>query len=77
MIVNQERQVPALFKAKVSTSEEVTVSLIPGPRTGYMVKDEFITEVGKLTSKVFPSESTAKSYAQGREVIPVEVSWKR
>lgn len=71
-----ERKVPALFKSKASFEENVSVSLVPGARSGFMVKDEFIDEVGKITSKIFPSESTAKSYAAGREVIPVEVRWK-
>lgn len=77
MFYPQGRQVPALLKAKVTTTDEVSVTLIPGARTGYMVRDEFISEVGKITSKIFPNESTAKSYAQGAEVIPVEVKWIR
>lgn len=71
-----ERKVPALFKSKASFEENVSVSLVPGVRSGFMVKDEYIDEVGKMTSKIFPTESTAKSYASGREVIPVEVRWK-
>jgi len=75
MNLTGERKVPALLKAKVKIEDDVSVSLSPGMKRGYMVKNEFMNELGGITSKVFPSESTAKSYAQGQEIIKVDVIW--
>jgi len=67
------QQVPALLRAKVTTEDNMSISKTVGLKVGYMVLDEFNRELGYATSKVFPSESTAKSYAQGQEVIKVDV----
>lgn len=68
-----DRQVPALLRAKVTTEDNMSISKVVGLKVGYMVLDEFNRELGYATSKVFPSESTAKSYACGQEVIKVDV----
>jgi hypothetical protein len=68
-----ERKVPALLRAKVTASDQMSMQLTPGLKTGYMVLNEFVQELGNITSKVFPSESAAKSYAQGQDIIKVDV----
>lgn len=63
----------ALLKERLSTADDVNVSLSPGLRTAYMVRTEFEGDLQRMTCKVFASESAAKSYAAGQEVIKVEV----
>ena len=38
-----------------------------------MVLNEFERECGAVTTKVFPSESACKAYAQGQDIIKVEI----
>lgn len=68
-----ERQVPALLKAKVSIEDQVAVTKVTGMKTGYMVLSEFENELGYVTAKVFPRESSAKAYAQDQEIIEVDI----
>lgn len=68
-----ERQVPALLKAKVDTSDNASFKLSPGMKTGYMVLSEFEDELGNITSKVYPRESSAKASANGQQIIKVDV----
>lgn len=68
-----ERQVPALLRAKVSTSDNTSVKLSPGMKTGYMVLSEFEDELGNITSKVYSRESSAKASADGQQIIKVNV----
>jgi hypothetical protein len=67
------KQVPALLKAKVSLEDQVSVTKTIGMKTGYMVLSEFETELGYVTAKVFPKESSAKAYAQDQQIIEVDV----
>lgn len=76
MIFSGERKVPALLKARVTAEDNVTISLQKGMKEGFMVKHEFDQNIGAVTTKVFPSESVAKSYAQGQEIIKVNVTWQ-
>jgi hypothetical protein len=68
-----EKQVPALLRVKVDTSDKVSINKTVGLKTGYMVLNEFEQELGTITSKVFPSESSAKAYGAGQEIIKVDV----
>lgn len=68
-----ERQVPALLKAKVDTSDQVSITKTIGMKTGYMILSEFEQELGAITAKVYPKESSAKASAQGQEIIKVNV----
>lgn len=68
-----ERQVPALLKAKVDTSDHVSITKTIGMKTGYMILSEFEGELGNVTAKVYPKESSAKASAQGQEIIKVNV----
>lgn len=64
---------PALLRAKVTMSDDVSMSKVPGLKPGYMVLDEFERELGAMTAKIFPTESACKTYAQGQRVIRVDV----
>jgi hypothetical protein len=68
-----ERQVPALFKAKIDTTDEVAVKLTPGKKTGYMILSEFENDMEFVVTKVYPRESTAKASADGQQIIKVDV----
>lgn len=68
-----ERQVPALLKAKVDASDQVSITKTIGMKTGYMILSEFEQELGAVTAKVYPKESSAKASAQGQQIIKVNV----
>lgn len=68
-----ERQVPALFKAKVNTEDEVSIKLTPGKKTGYMVLSEFEQDIDFTVVKIYPRESAAKASSGGQQVIKVDV----
>lgn len=63
----------ALANDKLSTGDNVNVSLAPGLQTAYMVQSEFEKDLKGMTCKIFASESAAKTYAAGQSVIKVEV----
>ena len=67
------RQVPALMRAKVIAADEMSIQKTVGLKVGYMVLNEFERECGAVTTKVFPSESACKAYAQGQDIIKVEI----
>ena len=68
-----DKQVPALLRAKVDTSDHVSMKLSPGMKTGYMILSEFENEVGAITAKVYPRESAAKASSSGQSIIKVNV----
>lgn len=68
-----ERQVPALLKAKVTPTDEVTTTLIKGLQKGFMILSEFENEMPHVVVKVFPKESSAKAYAGDQQIIKVNV----
>lgn len=68
-----EKQVPALLRAKVDATDQVSISKTTGMKTGYMILSEFENEMGAVTAKVYPRESAAKASAQGQEIIKVNV----
>jgi hypothetical protein len=73
MKMTGERQVPALLRAKVDVSDKVSVTKTVGLKVGYMVLSEFVQELGAVTSKVFPTESSARAYGAGQEIIKVDI----
>lgn len=68
-----DKQVPALLRAKVDTSDQMSIQLSPGMKTGYMILSEFENELGAITSKVYPRESAAKASSSGQSIIKVNV----
>lgn len=68
-----ERQVPALLRAKVDASDQVSIQKTVGMKTGYMVLSEFENELSNMTAKVYPRESAAKASSYGQRVIQVNV----
>lgn len=68
-----ERQVPALLRAKVDATDQVSINKTTGMQTGYMILSEFENELGSMTAKVYPRESAAKASAQGQTIIKVSV----
>lgn len=68
-----ERQVPALLRAKVETADSVSITKTIGMKTGYMILSEFEQDLGAVTAKVYPKESSAKASAQGQQIIKVNV----
>ena len=67
------KQVPSLLKARVSIDDQISVTKTIGMKTGYMVLSEFENELGHVTAKVFPKESSAKAYAQDQQIIEVDI----
>lgn len=68
-----DTEVPALLRAKVNAEDNVAIKKTVGLKVCYMVLSEFEQEAGAITTKVFPTESACKSYANGQEIIKVEV----
>ena len=62
----------ALLKNKIAIQDHVEIQKTTGLYKGYMLLSEF-NLLDKVTGKVFASESVARSYAQGDEIIQVEV----
>lgn len=65
-----DTELPALLRAKVNTEDKVSVAKVKGLQQGYMLLAEF--ESG-MTSKVFTSESAAKTYAGDQIIITVDI----
>ena len=62
----------ALLKNKIAIQDHVEIQKTTGLYKGYMLLSEF-NLLDRVTGKVFASESVARSYAQGDEIIEVEV----
>ena len=65
-----DNELPALLRAKVNVDDKVSVTKVKGLQIGFMLLSDF--ESG-MTSKVFTSESVAKSFADGEEIIAVDI----
>lgn len=63
----------ALLRAKVTCDDRVDITKTVGMQYGYMVLSEFENQLGRSVAKIFPSESTAKAYAGGQQIIKVSV----
>lgn len=66
-------QVPALLKAKVVTDDKLTIQKVVTLKTGYMVMGEFENNVGYISTHVFPTKSAAIAYANGAQIIEVDI----
>jgi hypothetical protein len=64
--------VAALLKNKIAIQDHIEIQKTTGLYKGYMLLSEF-NLLDRVTGKVFASESVARSYAQGDEIIEVEV----
>lgn len=62
----------ALLRNKVATEDHIEITKTTGLQVGYMLLSEY-NLLDKVTGKVFTSESVAKSYAQGDEIVEVQV----
>lgn len=62
----------ALLKNKIAIEDHIEIQKTTGLYKGYMLLSEF-NLLDRVTGKVFASESVARSYAQGDEIIEVEV----
>jgi hypothetical protein len=71
--MNGDKPVAALLRAKVETTDDVSIKLSPGMKSGYMILSEFENELGNMTSKVYPRESAAKASSSGQQIIKVSV----
>ena len=63
----------AVRRDRIAIKDEVSLAISPGLRTAYMVRSEFENELKSMTCKVFASESAAKTYAGGQEIIAVDI----
>lgn len=63
----------AQLTAKVNVTDQMTIQKTVGLKAGYMVLSEFENELGVMTARVFASESAAKTYSGGEQLIKVEV----
>jgi hypothetical protein len=68
-----DKPVAALLRAKVEPSDNVSMKLTVGMKSGYMILSEFENELGAMTAKVYPRESAAKASSSGQEIIKVNV----
>lgn len=62
----------ALLKNKIAIQDHIEIQKTTGLYKGYMLLSEF-NLLDRVTGKVFASESVARSYAQGDEIIEVQV----
>lgn len=62
----------ALLRNKVATEDHIEITKITGLQQGYMLLSEY-NLLDRVTGKVFANESVARSYAQGDEIIQVQV----
>lgn len=71
-----ERQVPALFKSNVGTTDTISITKIVTLKEGWMVKSDFEKGLGAVATKVFPTKNSAIASAAGDEIIKVAIEWK-
>ncbi len=62
----------ALLNNKIAIQDNIEIQKTTGLYKCYMLLSEF-NLLDRMTGKVFTSESVAQSYAQGDEIIEVEV----
>jgi len=66
------RQVPALFKAKVATTDEATISVQIGYRFGYIVYSD-LGSLNQRTCRIYPTEAVAKASNGDQKIVKVKV----
>ena len=70
-----ERPVAALFKAKVESTDVMTMTKFTTLKHGWMIQHDFEKSLEYVAVKVFPTEASAKASADGAKVIKVKVEW--
>ncbi len=71
-----DKPVAALFRAKIDSQDEMTLTVFTTVKEGWMIKPDFEKSLGYIASKVFPTEASAKASADGSQVIKVKVEWQ-
>lgn len=71
-----DKPVAALFRAKIDSQDEMTLTVFTTLKEGWMIKPDFEKSLGYIASKVFPTEASAKASADGAQVIRVKVEWQ-
>jgi hypothetical protein len=71
-----DKPVAALFRAKIDSQDEMTLTVFTTLKEGWMIKPDFEKSLGYIASKVFPTEASAKASADGSPVIRVKVEWQ-
>lgn len=66
------KQVPALFKAKVATTDEATISLQIGYRYGYIVYSD-LGQLSQRACRIYPTEAVAKASNGDQKIVKVKV----
>ena len=70
-----DKPVAALFRAKIDSQDEMTMTLFTTIKEGWRIKPDFEKSLGYVASKVFPTESSAKASSNGAPIIKVKVEW--
>lgn len=67
------KQVPALFKDFGGTSDQLSITKVTTVKEGYMLITDFENCMERTAVKVFPSESSARSFSPNERVLKVKV----
>ena len=67
------REVPALLRARVDTSDKINIVKTTTIKEGYMLISDYENSMGYITVKVFPTESSAKAASNGERILKVKV----
>jgi len=68
-----ERQVPALLRDFGGTSDQVTITKVTTMKEGYMLITDFENCMERTAVRVFPTESSARSFSPMERVLKVKV----
>lgn len=66
----------ALLRAKVTTSDSISIKKTTTYKIAYMTLSEFENDYGQAVVKLFSDEFSAKAYADGEQVIEVQITRK-
>lgn len=64
---------PALLRDFSGTSDQLSISKVTTLKEGYMLITDFENLLEKTTVKVFPSESSARSFSPHERILKVKV----
>jgi hypothetical protein len=68
-----DKQVPALFKDFGGASDQMSITKVTTVKEGYMLITDFENCMDRMTVKVFPSESSARSFSPNERILKVKV----
>jgi hypothetical protein len=68
-----EKPVAALLRAKIETSDQISITKVTTLKEGYMLITDFENALGSYAVKVFPNESSARASANGERILKVKV----